>query len=75
MVGLDIDEIKKFVNESGLKQKAVAEKAGLDETKFCLVLQGKRKLEASEYANLCRAMGVSLDKFLTPRSPNKVKNC
>mgnify|MGYP004652038625 CR=1 FL=1 len=75
MLGLDISGIKKYIDDSGLKQKSVAEKAGLDEVKFCLILQGKRKLEASEYANLCKAIGVSMNKFLKPRMPDKTKGC
>lgn len=72
---LDIDGMKKYIDDSGLKQKAVAGKAGLDEVKFCLALQGKRKLEASEYANICEVMDVPMSKFLKPRMPDKTKNC
>lgn len=77
MVGLDVDGIKKYIKDSGLKQKTVARKAGLDEAKFCLVLQGKRKLEASEYANICKAINVPMSKFLKPRMPDveKTKSC
>lgn len=77
MVGLDIDGMKNYIDDSGLKQKTVARKAGLDEVKFCLVLQGKRKLEASEYANICKAMGVPMSRFLKPRMPDaeKTKSC
>lgn len=74
MVELDIDGMKKYIDDSGLKQKTVAGKAGLDEVKFCLVLQGKRKLEASEYANICKAIGVPMSKFVKPRTPDKTKN-
>lgn len=75
MVGLDINGMKKYIDDSGLKQKTVAKKAGLDEVKFCLVLQGKRKLEASEYANICKAMDVSMSRFLKPQLPDKTKSC
>ena len=75
MVGLDINGMKSYIDDSGLKQKTVARKAGLDEVKFCLVLQGKRKLEASEYANICKAIGVPMSRFLKPRIPDKTKSC
>jgi antitoxin component HigA of HigAB toxin-antitoxin module len=61
---IDYGGIKKYMDATGLKQKAVAEKVGLTEAQLSLILQQKRKLEASEYANICWAMGVSMKKFL-----------
>lgn len=64
MLVIDTSEIKEYINKSGIKQKAIAERSGIDETKLCLILQGKRKLEASEYANLCKAVNVPMDAFM-----------
>lgn len=67
MFVVDVEAIKHFIDESGMKQKTIANKAGLDERQFCLILQGKRKLEAAEYANICKAAGVPMNRFLTIR--------
>lgn len=68
---VDVSELKNYIEEIGIKQKIVAERAGLDESKLCLVLQGKRKLEAGEYANICKALKVSMSKFVKPRLPKE----
>lgn len=68
IVDVDVIEIKAYIERSGFKQKAVAEKSGLDEYKLCMSLQGKRKLEAGEYANICSALGVPMTMFVKPRT-------
>ena len=73
-VDIDVSEIKLYIERSGLKQKAVAEKSGLDEYKLCMSLQGKRKLEAGEYANVCSALGVPMTMFVKPRLPDSHEN-
>lgn len=70
MFVLDNNGLRKQVEESGLKQKSISERAGLSETALCLILQGKRKCEIGEYANICLALGVSMEKFLKPRLPD-----
>lgn len=77
MFDLDISGMRKHISDSGLKQRTVAERAGLDEVKFCMVLLGKRKLEAAEYANICEVLCVPMEKFLKPRmqSADKTKSC
>ena len=42
-----------------MKQKAVADKAGLKENHFCQILNGRRKCEAGEYIGLCKALEVN----------------
>lgn len=59
--------MKTYIENTGVKQKAIAYKAGLVESKLSLSLQGKRKLEAGEYASICNALGVPMNKFLKPR--------
>lgn len=68
-MSVDVSEIKLYIEHSGFKQKAVAEKSGLDEYKLCMSLQGKRKLEAGEYANICSALGVPMTMFVKPKIP------
>ena len=72
---LDYLELKDFIDKSGLKQKAIAEKSGVPEVQLCLILQGKRKCEVGEYASICNALGVKVDRFIRkrPRMPDKVR--
>ena len=74
---LDFMELKDFIDKSGLKQKAIAEKSGVPEVRLCLILQGKRKCEVGEYANICDALGVKVDRFIRKSSsmPDKTKSC
>ena len=70
---LDLMALKDFIDKSGLKQKVIAEKSGVSEVQLCLILQGKRKCEVGEYASICNALGVKVDKFIK-KSP-ETKNC
>lgn len=60
----DFMDLKKFIDESGLKQKVIAEKSGVPEVQLCLILQGKRKCEVGEYASICNVLGVKLERFI-----------
>lgn len=67
MLVLDNAALNQYVDKTGVKRKVIAEKAGMTETAFCLVTQGKRKCEAGEYANICRALNVPIHEFLKER--------
>lgn len=64
MLTIDYDKLKDFMISSGLKQKVTAERAGLTEAQMSMLLQQKRGMSASEYANICRAVGASMEDFL-----------
>ena len=66
----DFMDLKKFIDESGLKQKVIAEKSGVPEVQLCLILQGKRKREVGEYASICNVLGVKLERFVK-KTPDK----
>lgn len=68
-VDVDVREIKTYIEHSGLKQKAIAEKSGIGETKLSMSLQGKRKLEAGEYASICNILNVPMTMFVKPQMP------
>lgn len=70
MFVFDSEGMKRYIEESGLKQKAISEKTGISEVALSLILQGKRKCEIGEYANICYVLDVNTDKFLRPREPN-----
>ena len=43
----------------------------MSEPKLSLILNGKRKCEVSEYANICNALGVSFQKFVKKPEEDK----
>lgn len=71
MYSIDLTALKEHIQCLGFKQKAVAEKIGMDEHKFSRVLSGERRLAASEYINLCVAIDVPLEKFVIPPLESK----
>lgn len=74
---LDYVRLKEYIDEAGIKQKAISEKADLSEVQLSLILNGKRKCDVGEYASICSVLGVELDKFIN-KSDNELeqtKNC
>lgn len=69
---LDSEEMKKYVESCGIKQKVISEKSGLSESALSLILQGKRRCEVGEYATICHVLGVNTDKFLRPKKPDEI---
>lgn len=57
------NDIKVYMIKKGLKQKYIAEKAGIPEPIFCMMLNDKRKIEVNEYMRICDALGVPLEQF------------
>ena len=55
--------IKKYIEFQGLKQKVVAEKAGLPPQTLNDILNERRKIEVTEYFAICRALGKSTEYF------------
>jgi len=68
------EKIKAYLAEQGLKQYRVAEKAGINNDKFNLVLNGKRRLQVDEYVAICNAIGVPTDTFLGDESESEGNN-
>jgi len=61
---LDYEALKFKIDSSGMKQKAVALKAGMKENHLCLILNGKRKCEVGEYISLCNALDIEPGTFV-----------
>ena len=59
------EKIDTYLKENGIKRTYVAKKAGISNATITAIMQGKRKLLATEYADICSALNVSLDKFNT----------
>lgn len=67
MLVLDNERLREHIDATGIKQKVIADSSNMSETALCLVISGKRKCEAGEYANICKALGVPMDKFLSTK--------
>lgn len=59
------DEIKRFLEENGIKQSYVADGAGIKRDALCTTLNGKRKLPLDEYCRICKVLNVPFEFFLT----------
>ena len=56
--------IKAYIDEHGLKQSRIAEKARLKNQTFNAMLNQKRRIYAEEYSAICKALGVNPKVFL-----------
>lgn len=68
---LDIVKLKRYIEQSGIKQKFISEKTSIPEPTLSLILNGKRKCEVGEYASICNALGVEFELFVSPAEPEK----
>ena len=66
------EKIKEKIDEMGLKQKYVSEQVGITESRFSLILSGKRKMEAGEYANIGKALNLPMSEFLEAEADRRV---
>lgn len=58
-----IERIKTHIKENGLKQRWVAERAGMTDVELSEYLRGKRRMTVDAYIRICDALGVSLETF------------
>lgn len=56
-------DIKDYLIKNGIKQSYIAEKVGIPENIFCMMLNDKRRIEVNEYMRICDALGVPLEQF------------
>lgn len=62
---LDVGELKRFVESTGIKQKYISAQTGIPESILSNILQGKRKCEVGEYASICAILDVPVERFIT----------
>jgi len=55
------ERVSAAVEESGLKQKAIAERIGVSEQTFSAMLAGRRKIYVDEFFNLCQVLNKAPD--------------
>lgn len=56
--------IRGRIDEKGMKDKAVAEKAGIDEHAFSRMMNRKQKIMATDYIELCKVLDLTPDDFV-----------
>lgn len=56
-------KIKTYLDDNGIRYTHVSEKTGIPMDILSLLLNGKRKVEATEYFAICDALHVPLTKF------------
>lgn len=56
-------DIKKYLEENGIRQNYVAEKTGIPANVLNMILNNKRKIEANEYMEICDCLELPLDYF------------
>lgn len=57
------ENIKNLIMESGMKQKAVAERAGFTEQMMSDMLQGRKVIKAEFVPAICQALGVTPNRL------------
>lgn len=57
-------KVRAYIDKNGLKQVAVAEKAGIPKNTFNAILNGKRTLYADDLRAICLALNVSPELFI-----------
>lgn len=60
MIGL---EIKKYLDENGIKYSFLSEKIGMPMNMLSPLLNDKRKMSVEEYFSICSALKVPVSKF------------
>lgn len=55
--------IKKYLKENGISQKFLSEKTGISQGTMNAMLNGNRKMEATDYFMICRALRQPVNYF------------
>lgn len=58
------EKVRTYIDENGLKQVAVAKKAGIPNVTFNAIMNGKRTLYADDLRAICIALNVSPEIFI-----------
>lgn len=64
MLEVDVLKIKNKIDDLGIKQKTIADRTGISESKLSLSLREKRKLSVGEYASICIFLKADFKEFL-----------
>lgn len=58
------ERVRRYIDDHGIKQVAVAEKAGFSKTTFNAIMNGKRTMYADDLRAICLALNVSPELFI-----------
>lgn len=64
------EKVRAYIDEQGLKQKTVAERAGIPNVTFNAIMNGKRTMYADDLKAICIALQVSPELFIEVNSAN-----
>ena len=64
MVKIDMIRLRRALREAKIKQKDVAEKAGVSVSVVSRTLKGRRAFKLELYAVMCRLLGVGMETFI-----------
>lgn len=62
------EKVRDYIDTNHLKQKSVAECAGIPNVMFSAMLSGKRKMYAEDLKAICLALGVPASTFIEQQS-------
>lgn len=65
------EKVRAYIDENGIKQVTVAQKAGIPKVTFNAIMNGKRTLYADDLRAICLALNVSPELFIEVRKPCK----
>ena len=57
-------QLRKYIEDKGLKQNIIAEKMGMSKSVFNAILNGNRTLYAEDLKAFCEVVNESADKFV-----------
>lgn len=64
---------KQYMKENGIKQSYVAEKMGMPPQVLGQILNENRKIEVTEYCELCMALGIDISELAIKAGIYKAK--
>lgn len=62
------EKVRAYITDNGLKQVAIAQKAGIPMQTFNAILNGKRTMYAEDLKAICTALNVSSETFIEAKS-------
>lgn len=71
MLKVDLEYMKLYIKNKGIKQKFIAKEIGIEANKLSLSLIGKRKLEVGEYAGICKVINAPMETFIKDEGGKK----
>lgn len=64
------EKVRRYIDDQGMKQVAIAEKAGISKTTFNAIMNGKRTMYADDLRAICLALNVSPELFIEVKCKN-----